>query len=144
MQFTHVYQERSGNNCGVFLKRYLRGGGSTGAAGAFAPVNFQQRVHCTRPDEELPYKWLYFSLKMSFWVHKRAFWVQKGASWCKNVVQFWIFGMWDHPFTLKKFYALVLSGPWRRPCYGCLNAHLIYILCLWYDLLFSLIILENF
>ena len=37
-----------------------------GAAGAFAPVNLKQRVHCTRPDEELPYKWIYFSLKMSF------------------------------------------------------------------------------
>ena len=23
--------------------------------------------------------------------------------------------MWDDPFTLKKFYAPVLSGPWRRP-----------------------------
>ena len=30
-----------------------RGGGSMGAAGVFAHVNFQQRVHCTRPDEEL-------------------------------------------------------------------------------------------
>ena len=48
------------------FKIITRGGGSTGAAGAFAPVNFQQRVHCTRPDEELSYKWLYFSLKMSF------------------------------------------------------------------------------
>ena len=34
-----------------------RGGGSTGAVVAFAPVNFQQRVHCTRPDEELSCKW---------------------------------------------------------------------------------------
>ena len=41
-----------------------------GAAGAFAPINFQQRVHCTRPDEELSYKDLYFSLKMSFLVQK--------------------------------------------------------------------------
>ena len=31
-----------------------RGGGSTGAAGAFAPINFQQLLHCTRPDEEFP------------------------------------------------------------------------------------------
>ena len=38
----------------------------TGAAGAFAPVNFQQRVHCTRPDEELSNKWPMFSLKRSF------------------------------------------------------------------------------
>ena len=33
------------------------GGGSTVAAGAFAPVNFEQRVHCTRPDEELSHFW---------------------------------------------------------------------------------------
>ena len=30
-----------------------RGGGRTGAAGAFAPVNFWQRVHCTRPEGHL-------------------------------------------------------------------------------------------
>ena len=30
-----------------------RGGGRTGAAGAFAPVNFWQRVHCTRPEVPL-------------------------------------------------------------------------------------------
>ena len=34
----------------------------------------------------------------------------------ENVVQFWIFGLLDDPFTLKKFYAPVLSGPWHRPC----------------------------
>ena len=52
------------------LQSNLRGGGSTGAAGAFAPVNFKQRVHCIRPDEELFYKWPYFSLKMSILVQK--------------------------------------------------------------------------
>ena len=52
------------------IKNYIRGGGSTGAAGAFALVNFQQWVHCTRPDEELSYKWPYFSLKMSFFSQK--------------------------------------------------------------------------
>ena len=31
----------------------IRGGGRTGAAGAFAPVNFWQRVHCTRPEGHL-------------------------------------------------------------------------------------------
>ena len=31
---------------------YNRWGGSTGTEGAFAPVNFQQWVHYTRPDEE--------------------------------------------------------------------------------------------
>ena len=33
-----------------FYLLVIRGGGSTGAAGVFAPINFQQRVHCTRPD----------------------------------------------------------------------------------------------
>ena len=37
------------------------------------------------------------------------------------MVQFQILGVWDHPFTLKKFYAPVLSGPWRRPCYYILE-----------------------
>ena len=41
-----------------------------GAAGAFAPVNLQQRVHCTRPEEELSYKWPFFSLKRTFLVQK--------------------------------------------------------------------------
>ena len=50
-----------------------RGGDSTGAAGAFAPVNFQQRVHYNRPDEELPNKWLYFSLKMRFLSPNKSF-----------------------------------------------------------------------
>ena len=47
-----------------------RGGGSTGAEGAFAPVNFQQRVQCTRPDEELSYKWPFFARKGGFWSKK--------------------------------------------------------------------------
>ena len=64
------------------------GGGSTGAAGAFAPVNFQQWVHCTRPDAELSYK-------CPFFIHKEAF-------WCKNGVQFLILEVLDHHFTLKK------------------------------------------
>ena len=47
-----------------------RGVGSMGVAGAFVPINFEQRVHCTRPDEELSYKWPYFSLKMHFLMQK--------------------------------------------------------------------------
>ena len=50
-----------------------RGGGTTGAFDAFAPVSFQQRVHCTPPDEELSYKWLFFSPKISVLFLKGAF-----------------------------------------------------------------------
>ena len=77
-----------------------RGVGSTGAAGAFAPVNFQQRVHCTRPDEELS-----FCGRLL---------VQKGAFWCKKcgtILDFWAM----RSPTLEKFHAPVLSHPWRRP-----------------------------
>ena len=35
----------------------VRGSDSTGAAGAFAPVYFEQGVQCSRPDEELSRKW---------------------------------------------------------------------------------------
>ena len=49
---------------------YVRGDGSTGVAGAFAPISFQQWVHCTRPDEEIP-----ITLHSS---------VQKEAFWCKK------------------------------------------------------------
>ena len=54
-----------------------RGDGSTGAGSAFAPVDFQQWVHCTRPDKKLSNEWPFFSQKMSFSV-------QKGTSWCKK------------------------------------------------------------
>ena len=57
--------------------RSNRGGGSTGAAGAFAPVNFWHLVHCTRPDKELSYKWPFFSQKRSFFSPKTTFLVQK-------------------------------------------------------------------
>ena len=40
-----------GRNCAT--NSHVSDGGSTGAAGAFAPAGFQQQVHCTRPDEEL-------------------------------------------------------------------------------------------
>ena len=50
---------------------------SMGAAGAFAPVNFQKRVQCTRPDKELSYKWPFFSPKKSFFNLKRTFLMQK-------------------------------------------------------------------
>ena len=43
-------------------------GGSTGAAGAFLPANFQQRVHCTRPDDELSRKLPLASQKWGFLV----------------------------------------------------------------------------
>ena len=60
----------------------IRGGASTGAAGAFAPVNFQQRVHCTRPDEELSWKWPLASQKRNFFC-------------AKNEVYFSILGLSD-------------------------------------------------
>ena len=63
-----------------------------GAAGAFAPVNFQQRVHCTRPDEELSYKWLYFSLKMSFLSPKKSFLSSKRSflmQKCGTILNIW-------------------------------------------------------
>ena len=66
----------------------FRGGGSTGAAGAFAPVNLQQRVHCTRPDEEMSYKWFNFSLKMSFLSPKRSLLMEK----CGTIFNFWGLG----------------------------------------------------
>ena len=50
-----------------------RGGGSMGAAGAFAPVSFKQRVHCTRPDEELSLKWPFCKSKRSFFSLKGPF-----------------------------------------------------------------------
>ena len=56
-----------------------------GAAGAFAPVYLQQRVQCTCPDEELSYKWLYFSPKISSFSPKMSFLVQKiwyNFKWC--------------------------------------------------------------
>ena len=72
----------------TFISVISRGGGSTGAAGAFAPVNFQQRLHCTRPDEELPFKWLCISLKMSFLSPKRSFLIQT----CGKILNFWGMG----------------------------------------------------
>ena len=50
-----------------------RGGGSVDAAGAFAPVNFQQRVQCTRPDKDLSYKWPFFSPKRTLLMLKMRF-----------------------------------------------------------------------
>merc|ERR1711978_639861 len=86
----------SGRNNSNFNSFY-RGGGRTGAVGAFAPVNFQQRVHCTRPDEELSYKWPYFSLKMSFLSPKRSFLVRK--MW----YNFGFLGCGITPLPLKNF-----------------------------------------
>ena len=75
-----------------------RGGGSTGAAGALAPVNFQQRVHCTRPDE-------YWSWKWPFGSEKRSFFSQQ-----KRDVCFFLF--WGSEVAQK---APVPSRPWRAP-----------------------------
>ena len=44
-----------------------------GVAGAFAPVKFQQWVHCTRPDEELPLKWPLASHRKHFLVQKMRY-----------------------------------------------------------------------
>ena len=51
-----------------------------------------------------------------FQSEEELFQSKKDLFGAKNVVQFQILGVWDHPFTLKKFYAPVLSVPWRRPC----------------------------
>merc|ERR1712004_457893 len=76
-----------------------------GAAGAFAPINFQRRVHCTRPDAELSYKWPFFSPKRSFLVQKWG-----------TILNFG--GIGSPTLLLKNVPAPVLSGPWRRPCGG--------------------------
>ena len=73
-----------------------RGGGSTGAEGAFAPVNFQQQVHCTHPDKKLSYTLTFFSPKMNFFSPKRNFLEQK--MW----YNFKFCGCWIIPLPLKK------------------------------------------
>ena len=53
--------------CVIIIRQYnVRNSGSKGAAGAFAPVNFKQRVQCTRPDEELSHKWPFLVQKGAF------------------------------------------------------------------------------
>ena len=52
-----IFSCDSNLNIGCVNPSLSRSGGSTGAVGAFAPVDFQQWVQCTRPDKELSYKW---------------------------------------------------------------------------------------
>ena len=81
----------------------FRGGGRTSAAGAFAPMDFQQRVHCTRSDEELPLKWPLAS-------HRKHFLVQK--------MRYIFLDLGDEgtPLLPSKINAPILSSPWRHPC----------------------------
>ena len=98
-------------------------------AGTFPFIVYQRPYKCYKLN--LKYVFLLISLQHGcnapvlmkncpinglFLVQKGAFSVWKGHFGAKNVVQFQILGVWDHPFTLKKFYAPVLSVPWRRPC----------------------------
>ena len=76
-----------------------------GCSGAFAPVNFQQGVHCIRPDEELSYMRPYFTPKLSFLSPKRSLVVQK--LW----YNFEFLGCGITPLALKK-----IMHPSFRPC----------------------------
>ena len=74
-----------------------RSGGSTGAAGAFAPVNFQQQVHCTSPDEELSYRWPFSQSE------NKLFQAKMELLAAKMWYNFKFLGVWDHHLTLKNF-----------------------------------------
>ena len=104
IQVHTFYLGISGNNrCESSRSLYYTRGGTTDAAGAFAPVNFQERMHCTRPADKL------------FW--NQPLGLSGKELFCgKYVVYFSIWGVKGDPLYPRINYVPVLSSPWSRPC----------------------------